>query len=379
MPSSLLSTATINEMMCSPDIVYQSYQDLLRDCQKWRDYQQRQDLFCPLEESLRLESVVTLPLKGCPSPEDVATGFRLPPPLLRLNANRSERTLDGMLVLVRPLGDEKHVKPHTWLADVVGISDPDSQTSVGRVVLKIAQESNMFIPDTSDPKQDISKVHLSHAITFVAHDYLVAEKLQRLQGGVIPYCYGFIRCVVIKMPNDEDAYILITEYIEGRTLGAWMSENAHPEPPIPSAVLTDYFIKRAPMLPRLLKAITILHDNGVIHRDLDDPDHVLLTDSGAGVVFVDFQTAIPEDTLREGESMKGLSDWDTCRLLWHVTECCDAHKRMVGRWLRGRGMLEMVLAAFFFNYDISDEGPETERNEYEAMKTLRARRYLDID
>ncbi len=97
------------------------------------------------------------------------------------------------------------------------------------------------------------------------------------------------------------------------------------------------------------------------------------------MVFVDFQTAIPEDTLREGESMKGLSDWETMSLLWHVNECCDAHTRMVGRWLRGRGMLEMVPAAFFQNYDTSDEGPETERNEYEAMKTLRARGYLDID
>ncbi len=97
------------------------------------------------------------------------------------------------------------------------------------------------------------------------------------------------------------------------------------------------------------------------------------------MVFVNFHSTVPEEDLRPHEIMKDMTDWDTCRLLWHVTECCDAHKRMVGRWLRGRGMLEMVLAAFFLNYDISDEGPETERNEYEAMKTLRARRYLDID
>ncbi len=65
----------------------------------------------------------------------------------------------------------------------------------------------------------------------------------------------------IKMPNDEDAYILITEYIEGRTLGAWMSENAHPEgPPISSAVLTDYFMKRAPMVSPAYNELVMYSD-----------------------------------------------------------------------------------------------------------------------
>ncbi len=64
----------------------------------------------------------------------------------------------------------------------------------------------------------------------------------------------------IKMPNDEDAYVFITEYIEGRTLGAWMSENAHPgNLPIPSAVLTKNFIKRASMVSlRILNCTQIL-------------------------------------------------------------------------------------------------------------------------
>ncbi len=162
---------------------------------------------------MRLASVVTLPLKGCPSPEDVAAGFRMPPPLLRLDANRSKRALDGKLVLTRPLRDEKHARPHTWLADVVGINDQDSETSVGCVVLKIAQQSRMTIPDTSDRHMDISRVRVTHPITLVAHDFLVLEKLQRLQGGVIPYSYGlhqvrrctFGRIQISHDTTDQDA------------------------------------------------------------------------------------------------------------------------------------------------------------------------------
>ncbi|KAF8892017.1 hypothetical protein CPB85DRAFT_1459024 [Mucidula mucida] len=181
MPPSLLSTATVKDLMRSPNRVYQSYQELLRDCQKWRVYH-TQEVY-PLEESLRLEAVVTLPLTGCPSPGDVATGFRMPPPLLRLDANRSERTLDGILVVTRPLRDEKHARPHTWLVDVVGINDRDSETSVGRVVLMIAQQSRMIIPDTSDRNRNISRLRVPHHITLVAHDFLMFEKLEHLQGG----------------------------------------------------------------------------------------------------------------------------------------------------------------------------------------------------
>ncbi|KAF8892022.1 hypothetical protein CPB85DRAFT_1257717 [Mucidula mucida] len=141
----------------------------------------------------------------------------MPPPLLRLDANRRERTLDVKLVLTRPLRDEKLARPHTWLADMVAVDDQDSKPSVGRVVLKIAQQSRMVIPDTSDRNRNISRLRVWHHITLVAHDFLMFEKLEHLQGGIIPYSYGLHQ---IKMPNDEDAYVFITEYIEGRTLGA---------------------------------------------------------------------------------------------------------------------------------------------------------------
>ncbi len=116
-----------------------------------------------------------------------------------------------------------------------------------------------------------------------------------------------------------------------------------------------------------------------MHCDLHIPDHILLTDSGAGVVFINFHSAVPEEDLRPHEMMKDMTDGDTSRLLWHVPECGAAHKRMIGRWFRGRDMLKMVPDAFFLNYNISDEGPETERNEYEAMKALAVSGQLDKD
>ncbi len=98
------------------------------------------------------------------------------------------------------------------------------------------------------------------------------------------------------------------------------------------------------------------------------------------MVFVNLHSAVTEDRLQKGETMKGLMAWEITELLDHVPACCCAHMRMIGRWMRVHDMLKVMSAEDFFrNYDISDEGPETERNEYEAMKTLRARGYLDID
>ncbi|KAF9009741.1 hypothetical protein BDZ89DRAFT_1167915 [Hymenopellis radicata] len=376
MPSSLLSAAAIAEIASTPSRVYTSYLDLRRDCQKWRNYRDLQEKE-PLKESFCLQSPVTVPLKTCPSSKDVSAG-RLLPPLLRLPTDRSEGMFLGKLVLNKRLRDEEMGRADIWLADVVGMNDQDSKASVGRVVLKIAQQSRMPIPDTSDPNIDLSEQRVWHPITLVAHDFFVFEKLQCLQGRVIPYSFGLHK---IEMPNGEDAYVFITEYVEGRTLAAWMVENAHPaELPVASSVLTEYFNKGAPMIPRLLNAIRILHENSVktAHCDLGDAEHVLLTDSGAGVVFVNFHSAITEGTLKETETMDPLTDWEKMELLGHVTDCCPVHKRMFGRWMRVRDMHQVIPAASFFqNIDLSDEGPNTEQNEFDAMRALRASGHLD--
>ncbi|KAF8892012.1 hypothetical protein CPB85DRAFT_1257709 [Mucidula mucida] len=151
MPPSLLSTATVKDLMRSP-------------YRKWRVYHNHQEVSAGGVIAPRFSSDVAF--KECPSPGDVAA-----------DANRSERTLEGKLVLTRPLRDEKHARPHTGLPTWWD-HDRDSETSVGRVVLKIAQQSRMTfqIPLTVTG-------HFESPITLVAHDFLVLKNFTAFKGG----------------------------------------------------------------------------------------------------------------------------------------------------------------------------------------------------
>ncbi|HZF49819.1 MAG TPA: protein kinase [Polyangiaceae bacterium] len=81
---------------------------------------------------------------------------------------------------------------------------------------------------------------------------------------------------------------MVLEYLEGRTLRAWMTERETPVPPRLAAEL----------LTPVVQALVCAHDAGIVHRDLK-PENILLTDGGQ-VKVLDFGIAKRVETGEPG-------------------------------------------------------------------------------
>ncbi|KAF9026638.1 hypothetical protein BDZ89DRAFT_838063 [Hymenopellis radicata] len=120
---------------------------------------------------------------------------------------------------------------HVWIADVVAIGDK-RRTSLGRVWVMILQRSFLTLPDLDDVEHNADGVRVKDhdPLNILAQEYRMFEKLQDLQGYIIPYCLGLYQ---LKMPNGEVACVLILEHVEGKTLDEWDDESRSPELKLP--------------------------------------------------------------------------------------------------------------------------------------------------
>ncbi|KAF9026670.1 hypothetical protein BDZ89DRAFT_1161212 [Hymenopellis radicata] len=352
--SSLLSPETVTEIVRTSRVVYTSHADFLKDCRRWREDCKKQSRD-PIGEGIRLQASFDIPLKKCLSPLELPSGFRQPLPLLGRGADQSAGTFVGNLTLGKCLRVNERGKPDMWTADLVEADNEAGKGSAQRVVLKIAQQSSQDIPEfeaTLDP----SKVKVLRAINLVAGEFFIYERLGHLQGWLLPYSFGLHK---ITMSNNEDAYIFITEYIEGRNLRTWKEDNAHPEHPAPvPPILTNYFEKGITMIPLFVDLLAVLHANGIVHMGLyHSPEHVILvedceTAAVTGVVFVEFKMAATKDSISGGTTMSKLMDFETMSVLSHVTDCCPTHRRMFGKWMQAEKMV--APQHLFSGVDLSD-------------------------
>ncbi len=99
---------------------------------------------------------------------------------------------------------------------------------------------------------------------------------------------------VLDFGEDHGALYLVMEYLEGRSLTAWLRDLDAP-PPLAEVV---------PILVQLLDAFQVAHSYGIVHRDLK-PDNVFLTDfSGKRTVkVVDFGLAHVDDARDKGPTL----------------------------------------------------------------------------
>ncbi len=177
----------------------------------------------------------------------------------------------------------------------------------------------------------------------------------------------------IKMLNDEDVYVFITEFIEGRNLRKWKAENFHPEDPAPvPPALTNYFEKGIKMvrsesrirtftevfqIPLFMDGLALLHASGqgiVCMQLLHCPDHVILVEDAnsevTGAVFVEFQTSIMLNDLVDETR---LMEFETMCLLSHVVRCCPTHGRIFAKWMQAERIV--VPEHLFVGVDLSDQ------------------------
>lgn len=84
---------------------------------------------------------------------------------------------------------------------------------------------------------------------------------------------------VLDSGEHEGHPYIVTEYVEGETLRAYLAEHT----PVPISVALD-------ILDQLCQAVTYCHEQGVIHRDLK-PENILITAAG-NVSIIDFGIAL---------------------------------------------------------------------------------------
>ena len=83
--------------------------------------------------------------------------------------------------------------------------------------------------------------------------------------------------------TDHDLAFFVMEWIEGCTLQQWLCQKDHP----------SYVERSKDYLRQITKAVSVIHEKGVIHRDLK-PSNILIEEKTNRLVVVDFGLAFEE-------------------------------------------------------------------------------------
>jgi serine/threonine-protein kinase len=99
---------------------------------------------------------------------------------------------------------------------------------------------------------------------------------------------------VLDFGDDGGTLYLVMEYLEGRSLRAWLSDRGEPPPLVDVALI----------LRMLLDAFDVAHKYGIVHRDLK-PDNVFVTEAAGKrtVKVVDFGLAHVDDARDQGPTL----------------------------------------------------------------------------
>ncbi|KAF9026646.1 hypothetical protein BDZ89DRAFT_1161200 [Hymenopellis radicata] len=197
-----------------------------------------------------------------------------------------------------------------WVADVFKADDgvTSQQHEPERVVLKILQPSMRPFPNMKGIRRGSPAHQLAYS------EEVLYKHLRLLQGSHIPYYFGTFE---VALPNGEDAYILILEYIEGEVAEKWVQKyemnqiRAHETLPVTINSIMDAF--------RAIRAAYVAHPD--VFRNLCN---IIIRKDGTAVI-IDFADCAllktAEDTARIARSYsRDENQGHHCvRLLLH---CC---------------------------------------------------------
>ncbi|KAK0442499.1 uncharacterized protein EV420DRAFT_1578291 [Desarmillaria tabescens] len=210
-----------------------------------------------------------------------------------------------------------------WVADVKEI---EGSESLGRVVLKLFQDSLMPLPElfNNGAIQYMSPRELAGV------EDLVYNALEGIQGTVIPYYYGKYKFLML---NGKSTRAIILEYIEGTTL-ADIHEKYNPHGPLESEVLTstvdnDWLQRMKELYIPILKGIKEINTRQVVIPDTRPENIIVTSTEPKRAIFVDFGQAllrVPPNIVAEYGN-----DYLVVSLL---TDCCPEHKEDIMRWAK---------------------------------------------
>ncbi|THH15572.1 hypothetical protein EW146_g4928 [Bondarzewia mesenterica] len=218
-----------------------------------------------------------------------------------------------------------------WIAH---ISSPDAGEfqDLERVVVKFSQPSMWPIPDPKDIwwKYDYE----SHRVAALKEDFFYGM-LGPIQGAAVPYNYGIHEVV---MPNGENAYMLVTEYVDGITAAQWRQSIAHNNYDGSSSLNPAEQAAMMPLLQNLLamilESIDAIHNLNVLHGDICS-ENIIIHPSAASptqIVFINFShgniSFTPQDAAHEGE-IDATFEREIAATLF---PCCLEHLRAIKEW-----------------------------------------------
>ncbi|KAF8892019.1 hypothetical protein CPB85DRAFT_1331720 [Mucidula mucida] len=217
-----------------------------------------------------------------------------------------------------------------WKARLIPV---DNSTGGEVVVLKIFQQSAMPLPAADkNPFQDF--LFANEAADVECRAY---HKLLDLQGLIIPYNFGTYKMI---MPHNEEAYVLMLEYIQGETLVQWLSR-------LPNAdelgeEFTEHLESYERVVTSCLQTMNALHWHNVAHGSPLGQNIMITTSTpGSGssilplniddqrfsVIFIDFGDCRFLECFEAKERAqvkKRDKDWLANDLL-----CCTSHDRIL--------------------------------------------------
>ncbi|KAF9024216.1 hypothetical protein BDZ89DRAFT_1162390 [Hymenopellis radicata] len=230
--------------------------------------------------------------------------------------------------------DEEERLCQIWEAHVESTAVPANPLE--RVLLKIYQQSAMALPRV-DPNESRPLRDFYNRRGLAGGEALAYEKLRGIQGLAVPYMFGLFE---LNMHNDEKAYVLVLEYIEGFTLHELSTAYSEEDPEHDGATAAwgrhlELYEKVFPICFASLKTI---HDCGLGHNKMH-PCNIIITppvqrlkDPAVGIVAGHFNAVIVNfrcfNLLEEKRGQRlneETKEMDRARIGAYLGGCCDSH------------------------------------------------------
>ncbi|SJL15057.1 uncharacterized protein ARMOST_18539 [Armillaria ostoyae] len=221
---------------------------------------------------------------------------------------------------IRPFRHEKQLS-QVWVADVFSSAKPTR--SLGKVILKIVQPSLIPLPNLDSEFDE----YLRPWEVSMSEDEAYKE-LKSLQGSTVPYYYGMHTVI---MPNEEDADVLIMEYVEGKSLEDWLSERPeHTNPEDLGDKDAEYVEETKRMFKKTLTSIYSINKLGVAYRRIN-PSNIILTPDPSGTpVFIDFALTVCHVDVKDIRRRYR----NDLQVICPLRDCCEQHLEVMANWVK---------------------------------------------